>query len=123
MIGVRRVWLACAVVALTACDHGPPPTPPTALPALERAVLPLPATARDANPYIPRTAFIERGGLPGVFVLDGNGHARFRLVRLGRTAGDRLEVISGLRPGERLVRGDLADVRDGSPITAVTSGK
>ena len=107
-----------AAFALSACGSGTPPSPPLTLPALERPVVRVAAPAAgNNNPEIPRAAFVERGGLPGVFVLDSNGQARFRLVRLGKTTGDRLEVISGLQPGELLVRGDLAEVRDGSPIT------
>lgn len=123
MIRLRFLVLG-ASTALTACGPATPPSPPLTLPALERAVVRVAAPATgNANPEIPRAAFVERGGLPGVFVLDGNGQARFRLVRVGKTTGDRLEVISGLQPGEMLVRGDLTEVRDGSPITAVTSDK
>jgi len=107
-----------AAFALTACGSAAPPAAPLTLPTLERPVVRVAAPATgNANTEIPRAAFVERGGLPGVFVLDSNGLARFRLVRLGKTTGDRLEVISGLQPGEMLVRGDLAEVRDGSPIT------
>jgi hypothetical protein len=30
---------------------------------------------------------VERGGIPGVFVLSEAGEARFRMVRPGRTSG------------------------------------
>lgn len=115
MNNLRSLVLGAAF-ALSACGPGTPPSPPLTLPALERPVVRVVPAAGNNNPEIPRAAFVERGGLPGVFVLDSNGLARFRLVRLGKTTGDRLEVISGLQPGELLVRGDLAEVRDGSPI-------
>jgi len=113
----RAGSLLGALVLLAACEHGAAPAPAPAPPTLERAVVRVAAPAPGrTNLAIPRAAFVERGGLPGVFVLDDRGHARFRLVRLGKIAGDRLEIISGLNAGETLVRGDLAPVRDGSPI-------
>jgi hypothetical protein len=38
------------------------------------------------------------------------------MLRLGKVAGDRIEVLAGLTGNERLVLGDLHEVRDGSPI-------
>ncbi len=112
----RAGSLLGALVLLAACEHGAAPTPVSVPPTLERAVVRVAPAPGSTNLTIPRAAFIERGGLPGVFVLDDQGRARFRLVRLGQIAGDRLEIISGLNAGETLVRGDLAQVRDGSPI-------
>ena len=113
----RAGLLFSTLVLLAACDHGAAPAPVPVPPTLERPVVRVAAPRPgNTNVEIPRTALVERGGLPGVFVLDNAGHARFRLVRLGKTTGDRLEVISGLSGGETLVRGDLAQVRDGSPI-------
>ncbi len=50
---------------------------------------------------IPATAVIRRGQLTGVMVLTPEG-AALRWVRLGRTVGERVEVLSGLEPGERI---------------------
>ncbi len=52
---------------------------------------------------IPRTSLVERGQLQGVYVLDANQIAGLRYVTLGETAGDQIEVLSGLQDGERLV--------------------
>ena len=118
----RAGLLLGTLVLLAACDHGAAPAPVPVPPTLERPVVRIAAPRPgNTNVEIPRTALVERGGLPGVFVLDDAGHARFRLVRLGKTTGDRLEVISGLNPGEVLVRSDLAKVRDGSPIKTSNS--
>ena len=52
---------------------------------------------------VPRTALVRRGGMTGVFVADA-GHAVFRLVELADSqAGDTLEVLSGLKAGDRVV--------------------
>lgn len=69
---------------------------------------------------IPRQALVERGGIPGVFVLSKEAQARFRMVRAGRTFDAQVEILSGLHGDETLVLGDLAAVHDGSPIIAVT---
>jgi multidrug efflux pump subunit AcrA (membrane-fusion protein) len=71
----------------------------------------------DARPLvqIPQSALVERGGVNGVFVLSG-AEARFRMVKIGHSVDDRVEILSGLHGDETLVSGDLSDVHDGTPI-------
>jgi len=52
---------------------------------------------------IPRTSLVERGQLQGVYVLDANQIAGLRYVTLGKSAGEQIEVLSGLQDGEKLV--------------------
>jgi membrane fusion protein, multidrug efflux system len=52
---------------------------------------------------IPRTALVERGQLQGVYVLDANQIAGFRYVTLGKSEGEKVEILSGLQDGEKLV--------------------
>ncbi len=52
---------------------------------------------------IPRAAILERGQLQGVYVIGVNGVAGLRYVTLGKTAGQQVEVLSGLQDGEKLV--------------------
>jgi hypothetical protein len=102
-----------ALLALAACQKSEPKAP--AMPALERPVAAL-AVKPGERVLIPRAAYVERAGVPGAFVLGDDNTARFRMLRVGKSAGDRLEVLAGLKGDERLVLGDLRDVRDGSPI-------
>ncbi len=67
---------------------------------------------------LPKTALIERGGLQGVFVVDGQGQARFRWLRLGREWPDRVEVSAGLDAREPVVATPSPDLRDGDRIIA-----
>lgn len=118
MSNSRRVAIVILLgLVLASCDKKPPEAPPS-LPRVERPVLVLnlkPEATLRIN--IPRAALVERGGIPGVFVLNETGEARFRLVRPGRTSGTQVEILSGLHGSETLVLGDLAAVHDGTPIT------
>jgi len=67
-------------------------------------------------PVVPRQALVERGGLYGVFVVDGEGNAYFRWLRTGREWPDRVEVTAGLQSGERLVMVPDSALRDGDRI-------
>jgi RND family efflux transporter MFP subunit len=52
---------------------------------------------------IPRSAVVERGQLQGVYVMDTNQIAGLRYISLGKSAGDQVEVLSGLQAGEKLI--------------------
>jgi RND family efflux transporter MFP subunit len=52
---------------------------------------------------VPRTATFQRGQLQGVYVVDRDGIAALRFVTLGAAADDRVEVLSGLQEGEKLI--------------------
>ena len=52
---------------------------------------------------IPTRALLQQGQLTGIFLLDSDHIARFRILRTGRTSGDMVEALSGIRPGDRFV--------------------
>ncbi|MCF1183110.1 efflux RND transporter periplasmic adaptor subunit [Marichromatium gracile] len=57
-----------------------------------------------ANPVVPRSAVRYNGSLPGVYVLDTEGAPKLRLIRVGESLeGGFITVLSGLRPGERVL--------------------
>ena len=56
--------------------------------------------------------------LTGVYVVDTQNVARLRLVTVGQRRGDRVEILSGLAPGERVVTGGADRVTDGGRIEA-----
>lgn len=57
-----------------------------------------------ANPVIPASAIRYNGSLPGVYVLDEQGNADLRLIRVGEPVpGGLITVLSGLRAGERIL--------------------
>lgn len=49
---------------------------------------------------VPVSSLVIRGALTGVFVVEEN-RARLRWLKLGRTRGNRVEVLAGLESGER----------------------
>jgi multidrug efflux pump subunit AcrA (membrane-fusion protein) len=105
------------ILLLAAC--GKKAVEPAPLAALARPTLTLDATA--GRVLVPQSALIERGGIPGVFVLTEEQQARFRMVRTGKNVNGRVEILSGLSGSETLVAGDLRDVHDGSPVKKISA--
>jgi RND family efflux transporter MFP subunit len=70
---------------------------------------------------VPRAALVERGQLQGLWVLDAQGKARLRWVRLGAATGDRVEVLSGLAEGERYIAAPPPGIVDGAPVSGAAS--
>jgi multidrug efflux system membrane fusion protein len=68
---------------------------------------------------IPRRAITERGQLVSVFVVDDSGMARQRLIKTGKAYGDRVEVLTGLSDGERIVVDGVEAVSDGSRVEPI----
>lgn len=65
---------------------------------------------------VPASAISQRGQLTGVFVVDGANIARLRLIKTGKTFGDRVEVLSGLNEGERIAIDGIAKLTDGVKV-------
>ena len=64
---------------------------------------PVSATAKDGRVFLPLMAIVRRAEMTGVYVMDAQGKPRLRQVRLGRTAGQTVEVLSGVSVGEQVV--------------------
>lgn len=61
-----------------------------------------PQANNEAVVMVPRTALLSGRSLPSVLVVE-NGSSSLRLVRLGAEYGDKVEVISGLKPGMKII--------------------
>jgi RND family efflux transporter MFP subunit len=58
---------------------------------------------------IPAGAVVQRGEVSGVYVLGASGnHLVLRQVRLGQRIGDEMEVIAGLKEGEKVALDPVA---------------
>jgi multidrug efflux pump subunit AcrA (membrane-fusion protein) len=62
--------------------------------------------------FVPKTAIVQRGQLTVVFV-NQNGKADMRIVKLGSESGEKVEVISGLNGGEKIVTNNLDKIKAG----------
>ena len=59
------------------------------------------AASRDVL-WVPRGAIIEKDGKSEVFILD-DSRVRLREIQAGRTIGERVEVLDGVGPNDRVV--------------------
>jgi len=62
-----------------------------------------------------RSALIDRNGRTFAYLLEGN-RVRETPVRVGKTFGDMVEVLSGLKAGDRVVVKPPKGLKDGSRI-------
>jgi membrane fusion protein, multidrug efflux system len=81
------------------------------LPAGESAIL-----------LAPPQAIFEKGQLFGVYVVDKENTARLRLVQTGKRYGSKIEVLSGLDGGERVVVSGPEKLSDGRRVSIATKG-
>lgn len=66
---------------------------------------------------VSRNSITVQGQLDGIFVVDEAGVARFRIVRLGKSMGEQVEVVSGLSDGQRYVSTIPVGLKDGVKVT------
>jgi RND family efflux transporter MFP subunit len=69
---------------------------------------------------VPKNAVVEKGQLIGIYTVNKDSVISYRLVKTGRNYGDRVEILSGLNPGEDVVVGGVDRAVDGG--LAVTAG-
>ncbi|TSA22068.1 MAG: efflux RND transporter periplasmic adaptor subunit [Betaproteobacteria bacterium] len=67
---------------------------------------------------VPQTALQNRAGIEGVFVIDAQGIAQYRMVRAGAEKAGQVEILSGLSAGDRVVSSKAATVNNGDRIVA-----
>ena len=60
------------------------------------------AKAGPQRLFLPASAILRRAELTAAYVVDAQGKPRLRQIRLGRVAGDQVEVLTGLRPDDKV---------------------
>ncbi|HWK71137.1 MAG TPA: efflux RND transporter periplasmic adaptor subunit [Burkholderiaceae bacterium] len=76
--------------------------------------------ADDLALVVPETALVPSGEEQYVFrIVDGR--AERVVVQLGQRRGGRVEIVTGLRPGDRVVTAGLQKVRDGDPVQVLST--
>jgi multidrug efflux pump subunit AcrA (membrane-fusion protein) len=64
----------------------------------------------------PRTGVRETGQLIGMFVVEASSKARFRLVKTAPYDANRVEVLSGVQPGEKIIAALSDQITDGISV-------
>lgn len=65
---------------------------------------------------VPKKAVVERGALTSVWTLSKENYAGMRIVKVGRQTGERVEILSGLSDGDRVVVTDIEKVTEGAKV-------
>ena len=78
-----------------------------------RVQIPLKATG---HLLVHKQSVVTRGQLTGLFVVDSEKIAHFRLIRTGRTFGDLVEVLAGLKEGDRYVENPPPKLTEGDGV-------
>jgi multidrug efflux pump subunit AcrA (membrane-fusion protein) len=72
---------------------------------------------------VPANAVLNAGLRQTVFVDRGNGFLEPRNVQTGERVGDRIEIVSGLHPGERIATSAVFLIDSESQLKAAASGR
>jgi RND family efflux transporter, MFP subunit len=65
---------------------------------------------------IPKTALVENGQLTGVYVLSSQNTAVLRWLKTGKSAGDQVEVLSGLNTEESYIISSTGKLYNGVKV-------
>lgn len=68
---------------------------------------------------LPRAAVVRRDGYSYVFGVDADGRTTRKRIEVGRLVGDRLEVLSGVDEGERVVERGAGFLSEGDRVRVV----
>lgn len=66
----------------------------------------IPVKVKLDNPgtvMLEKSSIVYRDQLTGIYVINDQNEVHLRWVRLGKTVGDQVEVLSGVKSGERIV--------------------
>jgi membrane fusion protein, multidrug efflux system len=78
-------------------------------------------TGQTQGIIIPSSAIVMRSDIPGVYMVETDNSVHFRMIRTGRVWGDKIEVLSGLSAGERIVVSSTTPLRTGEHIAPTTT--
>lgn len=74
------------------------------------------AEGKEKKLFVPAAAVVSRGEIQGVFVVGAEQKAEYQLVKLGDQNEKTYEVLSGLKPGTRVIIDPPAELKSGSPL-------
>lgn len=65
---------------------------------------------------VPKESVVEKGQLVGVYAVDDKGVITYRLIKTGKMYNEKVEVVSGLSNGDRIVVDGVEKVVDGGIV-------
>ncbi|MDO6809787.1 efflux RND transporter periplasmic adaptor subunit [Zobellia galactanivorans] len=78
---------------------------------------PVERRANAAAVMVPKEALVERGQLTGIYTISQNNTALLRWLRLGRSFGDKVEVLSGLSQDEKYIVSSDGKLFNGAKVS------
>ncbi|HID79716.1 MAG TPA: efflux RND transporter periplasmic adaptor subunit [Aquifex aeolicus] len=86
------------------------------------AYVEVPDVKSEKTILIPQKAVFKWGDFTAVYVVDEQGILHLRFVRLGLPYGNKVEVLSGLRDGEKIVIEGMKKACDGCAVSNINGG-
>ena len=71
---------------------------------------------RDSAIVVPEPALVSNGDTVTVFIVDEKGLAQVRPVKIGLRLAGRVEVLTGLQPGDKVVVEGVQKLFPGVPV-------
>jgi multidrug efflux pump subunit AcrA (membrane-fusion protein) len=65
---------------------------------------------------VPQKAILQKGQLVGVLIVDPSNTVQLRLIKTGKPYGDRVEVLAGIKDGDRIIVEGLEKVKEGDRV-------
>ena len=71
---------------------------------------------RKGTTLVPKIAVVDFEGKRGVWIPGGENKVEFREIKLGLEDAERIEILDGVKPGDRIVTEGAASLRAGDTI-------
>jgi RND family efflux transporter MFP subunit len=73
--------------------------------------------AEEGNVLVPASAIVSKDQLSGLYTVSESQTALLRWVKVGRTVGDQVEILSGLSPEEKFILKAEGKLFNGTPLS------
>ncbi|MCI0453767.1 MAG: efflux RND transporter periplasmic adaptor subunit [Candidatus Dadabacteria bacterium] len=74
------------------------------------------AESKKETILVPILAIVEKGQLTGVYAVDDQGIITYRLIKTGKKYDEKIEVLSGINDGDRIIVNGIERAVDGGII-------
>lgn len=112
---IRTVFPSASIQSRTVRMEAVLPNPGYRLKPGFFASVRVPLLAASGSLVVPRAAIVRQEGAEHVFIVDGD-RVRLERVQTGLEAGDKVEIVSGLRPEDRIVVQGAETLRAGDRV-------